>query len=100
MCLDIHLIRRKQALITFLLPLGRMTHLYGSLCKAKATNYTKAPVQAFAFQFPFSIRKLYLETSVFPAWKTKISIKEPQHGSVVWCNPLYNSKHSNSTGLF
>lgn len=27
-------------------------------------------------------------------------MKEPQHSSVVWCNSLYNSKHSNNTGLF
>lgn len=77
-----------------------MTHLCGSLRRVKATNYNKAPEQAFASQLPFSIRKLCLETSVFPVWKTKISIKEPQYGSAVWCNPLYNSKHSKSTGLF
>lgn len=60
-----HLVRAKKALIIFLFPLGKITYLYGSVCRAKAKNCNKAPVQAFAFQIPFFIRKLYLEIEFF-----------------------------------
>lgn len=83
-CLGIYLIRIKKVLTSSVLPLGRTNHLYSSLSRAKARNYNKASAQAF--QFPFSIRQLYLETLFFLSGSLKYPLKN--YSMALWSGKI------------